>query len=71
MDTEIVGKGLSTLGKGAGPAVIAKAKEMGVRFPTELDYTGAAIPPRLIVPILRQIAGHFFPLLSEEHRTHP
>ena len=37
MDTEVVGKGLSTLGKCMGPGIIAKAREMAVKLPAELD----------------------------------
>ena len=64
MDPEVVGKGLSTLGKGIGPALIARAEEMGVQLPAELNDPGTDLPPRLIVAVLRQIAGHFFPLLA-------
>jgi phospholipase C len=64
MDPEVVGKGLSTLGKGIGPALIAKAKELGVRLPAELNDAGNDLPPRRIVAVLRHIAGHFFPLLA-------
>jgi phospholipase C len=64
MDLEVVGKGLSTLGQGMGPALIAMAQEMGVKLPAELDGLEAPIPPRLILPVLRAIAGHFFPLLG-------
>ena len=64
MDPEVVGQGLSTLGKGIGPALIARAEEMGVQLPAELNDPGTDLPPRLIVAVLRQIAGHFFPLLA-------
>jgi phospholipase C len=64
MDPEVVGQGLSTLGKGIGPALIARAQQMGVPLPAELTGPGAGLPPRLIVAVLRQIAGHFFPLLA-------
>jgi len=64
MEPEVVGKGLSTLGKGIGPALIARAEEMGVQLPAELNDPGTDLPPRLIVAVLRQIAGHFFPLLA-------
>ncbi len=37
MDHEVVGKGLSTLGKGMGPALIAKATEMEMKLPAELN----------------------------------
>jgi hypothetical protein len=63
MDADLVGKGLSTLGKGIGPAFIAKAKELGVQLPAEADDPNG-IPPRMIIIVLHQIAGHFFPLLA-------
>ena len=37
---------------------------MGVQLPAELNDPGAELPPGLIVGVLRQIAGHFFPLLA-------
>ena len=64
MDPEVVDKALSTLGKGMGPALIEKAKEMGVQLPAELNDPTAKLTPALIVPFLRGIAGHFFPLLA-------
>jgi len=64
MDPEVAGKGLSTLGKGTGPALIARARQMGVQLPAELTGPGTDLPPRLIVTVLRDIAGHFFPLLA-------
>jgi hypothetical protein len=64
MDPEVVGKALSTLGKGMGPALIAKAKEMGVKLPAELDGADATLTPELVVPFLREISWHFFPLLA-------
>ena len=69
MDPEMVGQGLSTLGKGMGPALIARAREMGVQLPAELNDPETGLPPRLIVTVLRQIAGHFFPLLAEDAKT--
>ena len=68
MDPEVVGKALSTLGKGMGPALIAKAREIGVKLPPELDDPGTALTPKLVVPFLRAIAGHFFPGLAGERR---
>jgi phospholipase C len=68
MDPEVVGKGLSTLGKGMGPALIARAKQMGVQLPDELEDAKAPLPPALIVPFLRGIAGHFFPRLAGDAR---
>src|SRR5262249_33574791 len=64
MDPEVVGQGLSTLGKGIAPALITRARQLGIPLPAELSDQGADLPPRLIVGILRQIAGHFFPLLA-------
>jgi len=64
MDPKVVGQALSSLGKGVAPAILAQAKEMGVPLPAELNDPGADLPPRLIVSVLRQIAGHFFPLLA-------
>ena len=64
MDPEVVGQGLSSLGMGVGPALIARAQQMGVQLPAELTEPGTEPPPRLIVGVLRQIAGHFFPLLA-------
>ena len=40
------------------------ARQMGVQLPAELNDPEAGLPPRLIVSVLRQIAGHFFPLLA-------
>src|SRR5262249_9101681 len=37
LDPVAVGKALSTLGRGMGPALIAKARDMGVELPAELD----------------------------------
>jgi phospholipase C len=66
IDLEVVGKGLSTLGKGMGPGLIARAREMGVKLPPELDDPHAVLTPGQIVPLLRDIAGHFFPLLGRQ-----
>jgi phospholipase C len=69
MDPEAIGQGLSTLGYTIGPGLIAKAREMGVELPAELDDPGAALPPRLIVNFLNAVAGHFFPLLAGAARV--
>jgi len=70
MDPEVVGQALSTLGKGIAPALISRARDMGVQLPAELNDPQADLPPRLIVSVLRQIAGHFFPLLAADTK-HP
>jgi phospholipase C len=64
MDLEVVGQAVSTLGKGVAPALLAKAQELGVPLPAELTEPGAELPPGQIVGVLRQVAGHFFPLLA-------
>jgi phospholipase C len=64
MDTELVGKGLSTLGRGMGPSLIAMARDMGVKLPAELDHPGALLTQKLVVPFLREVAWHFFPELA-------
>ena len=66
MDPEVVGKGLSRLGQGIAPAIIARAREMGVQLAAEVSDPEADLPPRLIVSVLRDIAGHFFPLLTSD-----
>jgi hypothetical protein len=37
MDPEVVGKGLSRLGQGIAPAIIARAREMGVQLAAEIS----------------------------------
>jgi phospholipase C len=64
MDLEVVGKALSTLGKGMAPALFARAQELGVPLPAELTEPGATLPPERIIGVLRQISWHFFPLLE-------
>jgi phospholipase C len=44
MDLEVVGQALSTLGKGLAPALIARAKELGVPLSAELTEPGAELP---------------------------
>jgi phospholipase C len=64
MDPDVVGRGLSGLGKRLAPAIISRARDMGVPLPAELDDPDKDLPPRLIVDVLRGIAGRFFPLLA-------
>jgi len=66
MDHEVVGKALSTLGKGIAPAIITRAREMGLPLPAELNNPEAGLAPRLVVDTLRHVAGHFFPLLAAD-----
>ena len=63
-DPELIGQSLSGLGKTVGPALIAKARELGVTLPPELDEPDAELTPELIIRSLRDIAGHFFPRLA-------
>ena len=70
MDPDVVGKGLSTLGKGIGHGLIARAREMGLKLPAELNDPTAELSPALIVPFLRAVAGHFFPLLAGDAQDH-
>ena len=65
MDPVAVGESLSALGKAAMPGLLAKAREMGVNLPPELDDPGAELKPGDIVPLLREMAGHFFPRLID------
>ena len=41
---------------------------MGVQLPAELNEPEAALPPGRVVGVLRDIAGHFFPLLPQARR---
>jgi hypothetical protein len=64
MDLQVVGAALSSLGNGMGPALIEKAKELGVELPAALDQPSETLSQARIVPFLRAVAGHFFPLLA-------
>jgi hypothetical protein len=71
MDLEVVGRALSGLGKAAAPALIDRARELGIPLPAELDEPGGELPPRLLIPGLRQISVHFFPLLGTARDREP
>jgi hypothetical protein len=66
MDLGVVGNGLSTLGKGMGHGLIAKARELEVKLPAELNDPGTELTPKLIVGAIRGVAAHFFPLLGAD-----
>jgi phospholipase C len=68
-DPEVIGQALSSLGKGLVPAFIAMARQLGVPLPAELNDPEAALPPGRVVGVLRDIAGHFFPLLAGEPKN--
>ena len=53
------------------PAVIARARQLGVPLPADLNDPGADPPPGRIVGVLRDIAGHFFPLLAGDAKDRP
>jgi len=67
-DPEVIGQALSSLGKGVAPAILAQAKELGVPLPAELNDPEADLPPGRIVDVLRDISGHFFPLLAGDKK---
>ncbi|MGV9712765.1 alkaline phosphatase family protein [Gordonia sp. NPDC003424] len=71
MDPEVVGRALSTLGKAVGPGLLARAREMGVNLPAELHDPDAELTPDLIVRFLRDVSGHFFPLLGGDAQDRP
>jgi phospholipase C len=68
-DPEVIGQALSSLGKGVAPAILAQAKKMGVPLPADLNDPGAVLPPGRVVAVLRDIAGHFFPLLAADAKN--
>jgi phospholipase C len=68
LDHATVSQGLSTLGKGIGHGLIARAKEMAVKLPAELDDPHATLTPRLIVGGIKDVASHFFPRLADDAR---
>jgi hypothetical protein len=44
------------------------ARQMGVPLPAELNDPKAVLPPGRVVGVLRDIAGHFFPLLTGDSK---
>jgi len=62
-DPEEIGKGLSALGFAIGPGLIAKATELGIELPAELE-SHEFLPPARIIEFLSHVAGHFFPRLA-------
>ena len=62
----VVSQRLSTLGRGIGHGLIARAKEMAVKLPAALDDPHATLTPRLIVGGIKDVASHFFPLLADD-----
>jgi phospholipase C len=64
MDPNVVAKALSSIGKNVGPAVLEKAKELGVELPPQLDDPSAEPTPEVLAELIRDIGFHFFPLLK-------
>ena len=67
MDPEVVGTALGKLGTAMGRGIIAKARELEVMFPAELDDPDGGSPDA-IVKLVRAIAWHFFPRLAGDAR---
>lgn len=65
----MIGQALSSLGKGLVPAFIAMARQLGVPLPAEVNDPEAALPPGRVVSVLRDIVGHFFPLLAVDAKN--
>jgi phospholipase C len=64
MDSEQMGKALSTLGKAMGGGLLDHAKQAGYTIPTELSSPTSPQSPEQIIASLRSIAGRFFPRLA-------
>jgi phospholipase C len=70
LDLEVVGQGLSSLGIGVGGSLFAKAKSMGVDLPANFKNATGSTKRADIVPAMRLIANHFFPLLARDAKQH-
>jgi phospholipase C len=70
MDPQAVGKTISGLGKAAGPGLVDKARELGVKLPPQLDDPNAELTGELIVEVLRDVSWHFFPRLAPSGEVH-
>jgi phospholipase C len=64
MDSEQMGKALSTLGKTMGGGLLEHAKQAGIAVPPALTGSGSSPSPELILASLRGIAANFFPRLA-------
>jgi hypothetical protein len=62
----VIGQALSSLGTGLVPAFIGMARQLGVPLPHELNDPEGSLPPGRVVGVLRDISGHFFPLLAAD-----
>jgi phospholipase C len=70
MDPEVVGKAITGLAKAAGPGVIEKAREMGVKLPPQLDDPDVELTGELIIEVLRDVSWHLFPGLAPAGGSH-
>ncbi len=70
MDLEVVGKAITSLAKAAGPGVIEKAREMGVKLPPQLDDPHVELTGELIIEVLRDVSWHLFPGLAPDGESH-
>jgi phospholipase C len=64
LDEEALGNGLSGLGKNMGHGLIEHARELGLELPPQLQDPAAEPTPHDIIQVFRQVAGHYFPLLT-------
>ena len=64
LDEEALAKGLSALGKTVAPAIVERAKELGIKVPAELDKSKEMTPE--VIDLLREVCWHFFPLLAPD-----
>jgi phospholipase C len=70
MDPQVVGNAISGLGKTAGPGMIEKARELGVKLPPQLDDPNVELTGELIVEVMRDVSWHFFPGLAPAGEVH-
>ena len=52
-----------------GTSLFTKAKTMGVELPADFKDPTGSMKPAEIIPAMRLIANHFFPLLATDPTT--
>jgi phospholipase C len=72
-DEQALSNALSGLGNSMGRGIIEHARELGLELPPQLDDPGAEVTGPVIIDVLRQVAGHYFPRLVPDRRAagHP
>ncbi len=70
MDPEVVGQALSTLGKGIAPALITRARDMGVQLPANSTTRKPTFRPGSSSASSGRSPATFFPLLAADAK-HP